>query len=258
MIFISHTYNDKEIVEPIAHTLAEVFGQDNVFYDSWSIQPGDGIIDKMNEGLHNCKYFFFFVSKKSLSSNMVKLEWQNAIYKATSGNAKIIPIKIDDCMMPAILMQTLYIDIYGYGIENGIRQIIDVINGRNTYSGNLKEFENLRGYIKNSSGIIDIEFRAESYLEPISQYMILVENSDNEIEYECLSDSMANIGFDNNLNIGNGNVCNGIFMGVQRGTAPNFPFKVRIKPKGIKGVKIIGLMRAIAEGKFKGIPFKFI
>ena len=56
MIFISHTAKDKTIVEPIALRLAQVYGQNNVFYDSWSIQPGDGIIDKMNEGLTNWEH----------------------------------------------------------------------------------------------------------------------------------------------------------------------------------------------------------
>ena len=49
-IFISHNSLDKSVVEPIAVKLAEVFGKANIFYDSWSIQPGDGIIDKMNIG----------------------------------------------------------------------------------------------------------------------------------------------------------------------------------------------------------------
>lgn len=131
---ISHTAKDKTIVEPIALRLAQVYGQNNVFYDSWSIQPGDGIIDKMNEGLTNCKFFFFFVSKNSLQSNMVKLEWQNAILKASNGTAKLIPVKLDDCMMPALLLQTLYIDVFGKGLENAIRQMIDIINGANTFS----------------------------------------------------------------------------------------------------------------------------
>ena len=74
MIFISHTNTDKPLVEPIAIKLSSVFGQENVFYDSWSIQPGDGIINEMNEGLSKCKFFFFFVSKKSLDSGLVKLE----------------------------------------------------------------------------------------------------------------------------------------------------------------------------------------
>lgn len=68
MIFLSHNFKD-----------GDIFGQENVFYDSWSIQPGDGIIDKMNDGLTQCKLFFFFVSNNSLNSEMVKLEWQNAL-----------------------------------------------------------------------------------------------------------------------------------------------------------------------------------
>ena len=74
MIFVSHNHKDKEIVEQIALRLRDTFSQDNVFYDSWSMQPGDGIIDKMNEGLADCELFLFFVSKNSLQSNMVKLE----------------------------------------------------------------------------------------------------------------------------------------------------------------------------------------
>src|SRR4051794_22504450 len=79
VIFISHTHADKPVVEPFALKLAEVFGEDQIFYDSWSIQPGEGIIDKMNEGLGATSVLFFFVSKKSLTSKMVDLEWQNAL-----------------------------------------------------------------------------------------------------------------------------------------------------------------------------------
>ncbi|MDD4875940.1 MAG: toll/interleukin-1 receptor domain-containing protein, partial [Dehalococcoidales bacterium] len=146
MIFVSYTHKDKLIVDKISQRLATVFGQENVFYDSWSVQPGDGIIDKMDKGLRDCKLFFFFVSKNSLISNMVKLEWQNAIIKATKDNVRIIPVKLDDCMMPDILLQTLYIDIFGQGLENGIRQIIDVIEGRNTYRRGTQPYENVRGY----------------------------------------------------------------------------------------------------------------
>ena len=48
MIFISHNSKDKAVVEQIAIRLRDIFGQNNIFYDSWSIQPGDGIIDKMD------------------------------------------------------------------------------------------------------------------------------------------------------------------------------------------------------------------
>ncbi len=65
MIFLSHNYRDKDVVGPIAVALANKYGKDNVFYDSWSIKPGDGIINEMNNGLEKCKFFFFFISENS-------------------------------------------------------------------------------------------------------------------------------------------------------------------------------------------------
>jgi len=49
--------------------------------------------------------------------------------------------------MPDILIQTLYIDIYGKGMEFGIRQIVDVINNVNTFNQGVQTYENVRGYI---------------------------------------------------------------------------------------------------------------
>ena len=146
MIFISHNSKDKAVVEQIAIRLRDIFGQNNIFYDSWSIQPGDGIIDKMNEGLTQCKLFLFFVSKNSLSSNMVKLEWQNAIMKMTNGQTKIIPVRLDNCIMPTILLQSLYVDLFQNGLEVALRQIVDIANGRNTFSPQFSEFSNLIAY----------------------------------------------------------------------------------------------------------------
>ncbi len=51
MIYLSHNYKDKDIVEPIAVQLKKIYGKDKVFYDSWSIAPWVSIIGKMNEVL---------------------------------------------------------------------------------------------------------------------------------------------------------------------------------------------------------------
>ena len=56
-LFISHNSKDKDVVSPIALRLADIFGIEHIFYDSWSIRPGDGIIDKMNDGLSTMTYF---------------------------------------------------------------------------------------------------------------------------------------------------------------------------------------------------------
>lgn len=257
MIFISHTWKDKPIVEPIANRLAAVYGMDNVFYDSWSIQPGDGIIDRMNIGLAECKFFFFFVSKNSLQSNMVKLEWQNAIIKATNAEAKIIPVKLDDCMMPAILLQTLYIDVFGRGMEDAIRQMIDVINGRNTYSGGVQKYQNVRAHVTNyEDKKMEIEFHAVTYLEPISRYAICIKNEKQDVSYRCISDAMMQSGFGENVQLNNGTLCNIITISVSRATAPKFPVKILLESK--TKLQLISLMRAESNDQYAGVPFLVI
>lgn len=259
MIFFSHTYKDKQIIEPIAQVFANTFGTENIFYDSWSIQPGDGIIDKMSEGLTKCKFFFFFVSKNSLESKMVQLEWQNMLMRTSNNDEiKFIPIKLDDCIMPVILLQNLYIDVYGKGLEFATRQMIDVIHGRNTYVPGLQKYENVRAYIsKTNEADITVEFRAESYAEPISRYLILLDNSENEINFTCLNESMFNSSFNSNLTTDNGLVTNAIFVGVARSTTPSFPLKINVKTTNGLPVKLKGVMRASNEDMFSTVPMNF-
>ena len=127
-IFLSHNHKDKAIVEPIAVVLKNKYGEDSVFYDSWSIKPGDGIIDKMNNGLEKCDFFFFFISNNSIHSEMVKLEWQNALVKAAKKELRFIPVRVDNCSMPDILLQILNIDLNKVGFDFGVRQIINNSN----------------------------------------------------------------------------------------------------------------------------------
>ncbi len=231
MIFLSHTQSDKPIVGTIAQQLAETFGREKVFYDSWSIQPGDGIIDQMNSALTNCKYFFFFVSNQSLQSKMVTLEWQNALYKSTRGEINIIPVKVDNSMMPAILLQTLYIDIFGQGLECAARQIIDVISENNTYHKVENGFHNIRAYLTQKENQLLIEFRAEVYMEPHSRYLILLENSRDEIDYKAVGECSYEVEFQEKIQLSNGITSNAISFTRNTATSPHFPFIVEISSK---------------------------
>lgn len=56
MIFLSHNYKDKDVVEPIVVRMREIYGEENAFYDAWSIKPGESIIGKMNEGIGKSKF----------------------------------------------------------------------------------------------------------------------------------------------------------------------------------------------------------
>ena len=253
-IFISHNCKDKIVVEPIALRLADVFGKENVFYDSWSIQPGEGIIDKMNKGLFDCDFFFFFVSKNSLQSKMVELEWQNALYKTTNSKIKLVPVKLDDCLMPDLLMQNLYIDIFGKGLEFGIRQIIDVIGGENTFVPSFQTYENIRAIITYSSKNTEIEIKAITYLEPITRFLILTDEKLNEISVKSKSDSMMMADEAENIELDDGSFHNGLFRSISRGLAPGFPFRLTMIKNKNEPVPLCGILKAIDEEQYKEIP----
>lgn len=254
MIFISHTHLDKPIVEEIALRLRDIFGQEKVFYDSWSIQPGDGIMDKMNKGLDDCEIFLFCISKNSLQSKMVTLEWQNGLMKTTRWKAKFIPIKIDDCFMPPILLQSLYIDLFGQGIEVALRQIVDVTTWKNTFQNPTQGFSNLRAYKYDENGKIIIECHAEHYLEAISSFLFLTKNTQEEMEYKCKSDSMYLNWFNKDVRLDNWSIYNAVLAGTQRGTPPGFPFIIEFSWNNDVQIDIVWVMHEKQKWSWKMIP----
>ncbi|WP_458008594.1 toll/interleukin-1 receptor domain-containing protein [Flavobacterium sp. PL002] len=255
MIFISHNHADKIIIEPIAVKLADIFGKEKVFYDSWSMQPGDGLIDKMNEGLEKCTHFFYFVSKNSIGSNMVKMEWQNAVYKASKGNCKVIPIRLDATSMPPILSQSLYIDLYSNGLDATVGQMVNVIQGNSNFNASTNSFSNLSFKIESQTET-DITFKiyASHYLEPISNFLILVKNAEGELNFSLPTEGMFNGGFNKDVKLSNGNIVNAELMKASRGITPTMPMTILItKDKKIE-LKFVGILHQTSESDYTPIP----
>ena len=256
MIFLSHNIADKPIVRQIAQSLENVYGRESVFYDEWSIQPGDSIIGKMNNGIEKCKYFFFFVSENSLKSKMVELEWQAAIMKLINGII-FIPVRLDKSLMPAILTQILYIDLYTYGLSEAIRQIIDVINGNNTYRPQ-NNFSNLVAYIgRTDNKNINIEIRAEYYLEPHSRYLLVVDNNENDLNWTLPDFNMYTSAFNKNIPFTDGEH-NCILIEVNNPTSPNFPVKIVLESKSKSRLSLLYIMHATSRKNFSTIPIKYV
>lgn len=80
---------------------------------------------------------------------------------------------MDSSIMPALLTQSLYIDLYAQGLDVAIRQIVDVINGNNTYREPLNQFSNLVAYKYKEGDKLIVECHAEHFLEPISSFIFV-------------------------------------------------------------------------------------
>jgi len=259
MIFLSHNSKDKVLVEPIAVRLRNLFGQDLIFYDSWSIQPGDGIIDKMDSGLKYCQYFFLFISRNSLDSKMVKLEWQNALFRAAQGELKIIPVRLDTSLIPPILMQTLYLDLYTNGLEVVVNQMISVINGSNTFTPSYTMFSNIKATVLEKEDSYDIDFEAIHYMEPHAAFIILLNNKSDEFSIELRGSGMLSTGFSANVKLNNGIVGNAWVFSITQALVPSFPLQVKLQRKNPSNTaNILSIMHEQEKNSWVSIPYYII
>jgi TIR domain len=256
-IFLSHNHNDKPLVEPVAIRLAAIFGQDQVFYDSWSITPGDGIIDQMNKGLEAPEFVFFFVSGNSLNSGMVKLEWQNALYAASKGKTRIIPVRVDGTAMPPILRQTLFIDMHTIGLEAAIAQIVSVTQGNASFTPQHQGFSNLTyEVVTGTDGSLEIVVRASHLMEPNPRFMLLVGNTQDEIEWTAGVGTFMG-GFNSDVRLDNGTTHNGVVMSPISGSlTPAFPWRMQLKKRGTKPIVFRDVLHQVSESDWRAIPRK--
>jgi len=256
-IFLSHNHNDKPLVEAVALKLASIFGQDQVFYDSWSIKPGDGIIDQMNSGLEAPEFVFFFVSKNSLASGMVKLEWQNALYSASKGKTRIVPVRIDGSEMPAVLKQTLFIDMHTVGLDAAIAQIVSVTQGNASFTPQHLGFSNLT-YTRNNGadGSIEITVKASHLMEPNPHFALIVANSEAELEWEMVNQQPFIGGYNKDaFTKGDGGTAHAIsFRPIASALTPNHPIRFRVKRKGAAVIQFLALHHQKGETEWVPVP----
>lgn len=256
-IFLSHNHNDKPLVEAVALKLAAIFGQDQVFYDSWSIRPGDGIIDQMNKGLEAPEFVFFFVSANSLASGMVKLEWQNALYSASKGKTRIVPVRVDGSDMPAVLKQTLFIDMHTVGLDAAIAQIVSVTQGHASFTPQHQGFSNLSfTQVLNGDGSIDIAVQASHLMEPNPNFVFVTTNAETEIGWEFKNKQAFIGGFNKDtFKDASGRTAHGILMRPMGGAlTPTHPIRVVFSKKGDTPINIVGVFHENAENNWVPVP----
>lgn len=123
-----------------------------------------------------------------------------------------------------------------------------------TFSPDLQSFSNLRAYMYQSDESIMIECRAEHYLEPISHYLFLVENTEEEVTFIYKSGGMCERSFNKGIALTNGKTVNAQFISIEQGTVPGFPFIVKVTPRNGAILKIAGVMHEKSRGKWQPIP----
>lgn len=239
MIFLSHNSKDKPVVDQFAIRLSEKYGKEEVFYDSWSIKPGDSIIGTMDFGLSRTDTFVLFVSENSLRSGMVTMEWQTALTERAGGNMTLIPVRMDESEMPMLLSQIKYIDLYTNGLEVALRQLDDVLENEDSFLPH--EFHNLEAQVRRTGADeIDVTVRATAFQEPISRFFIAFDSDVSQMGISVDGEAMFNSG-DSDLTAPDGTIIKSKFVGIARAITPSFPMKIRMS--NANAANVIGVFQ---------------
>lgn len=256
MIFISYNHKDQQLVDMVVRQLEISFGKNNIFYDRWSMQPGDSIIGKMNEGLEKYTTFFYFLSSNSLESNMVTREWQSALMSSVNSGLKFVPIRLDDCNPPAIMKDLLYIDLYGIGIDEAILQMKAVINEENNYKP-LENKDNLICYLHVKSEYeIEFEIMATMFTVHDVNFGFIHNNDIENFDIIISTDPILYCStgeFSETLTSGEVKKYNITCRKLYRSLSPKNPFKGTIKTQ-VQTPELIDVVQILSDKEINSIP----
>jgi TIR domain len=101
-VFISHNKDDKETARVLAISLVEQGV--SVWFDEWTLRPGDSIIGGIEKGLQDSDIFTLLWSKSASKSNWVGEEIKAYIHRRIKENSlKIVPIMLDNTPLPILV-----------------------------------------------------------------------------------------------------------------------------------------------------------
>jgi len=108
-VFVSHRGADTSLAERLATALRAAGHV--VWLDTWEINVGDQIIERMSDGLQEAAYLVLCYSASGMAPWM-NVEWQSTLARQLNGHAvKILPVRLSGSDAPAILAGTKYADL---------------------------------------------------------------------------------------------------------------------------------------------------
>lgn len=108
-LFISHSSVDKPMVRRLATNL--LADGVPVWLDSWELELGDSLLDKIYTGIESSGALLLAMSKNSTASGWVNKELNAALMKEQQlGRTFVIPARLDDCPLPLKIADRLYAD----------------------------------------------------------------------------------------------------------------------------------------------------
>lgn len=109
-VFISHRGADQDAAERLAR---ELRNRDHVVWlDTWKINVGDSIVERVNEGLSDSSYLVLCYSGAGSTSSWMSREWMSTLARQLNGaQVRLLPVRLTGDAPPAILADLKYADL---------------------------------------------------------------------------------------------------------------------------------------------------
>jgi len=141
-IFISYSHQDKNFADKLAANLVK--HKAHVWIDSWELNVGDSIIDKVQTALQDSSALIVIISKASMESEWCKKELTAGFLRELEEKRVVVlPLLLEDCQLPIFLRGKMYAD-FRSDFDKGFKKTLEAI--ANVTSNSQGRFEKQPDY----------------------------------------------------------------------------------------------------------------
>lgn len=121
-VFISYSTKDTDFITQLSAELVK--NRIQIWLDKWEMQPGDSLIDKIQNGLSDSSFLLVVLSKNSVDSEWCKKELNSGLMRELNEKKVIvIPVLLDDCKIPLFLQEKVYAD-FRTDFDSGFKALL--------------------------------------------------------------------------------------------------------------------------------------
>ncbi len=130
-VFLSYSTKDKAVVRAVAERLRA--DGVRVWFDDWSLKPGDNIPAKLEEGLEHSRVLILCMSVNAFGSDWARLESGTFRFRDPLNNdRRLVPLRLDDAPIRGTLGQFVYIDWRPSDREEEYSKLLEACRPRRT------------------------------------------------------------------------------------------------------------------------------
>src|SRR5580704_6167386 len=124
-IFISYSHADKPFVDKLALNLVK--HDAHVWVDTWELNVGDSILNRVQEAIQVSSALLIVLSKASVASEWCRKELNAGLMRELDEKRVIVlPVPVEDCEIPVFLCEKLYAD-FREDFESGLHALVNAV-----------------------------------------------------------------------------------------------------------------------------------